>query len=45
VLCHFQKSEQAQPIGYMYEFDCKYQIGTGDGDKDWISIGFEHQVS
>ncbi|XP_053379079.1 macrophage mannose receptor 1-like isoform X2 [Mercenaria mercenaria] len=36
------KSEQGQPIGYMYEFDCKAQQGTEDGD--WLRIAFEHQV-
>lgn len=36
------KSQQVAPIGYMYEFDCKGQIGSDNGD--WISIAFEHQV-
>lgn len=39
---HFQKSDQGTPIGYMYEFDCKSQIGTEESG--WLSVAFEHRV-
>ncbi|XP_060585667.1 macrophage mannose receptor 1-like [Ruditapes philippinarum] len=37
-------SSQVQPIGYLYEFDCKELIGDFSSSSTWVQIAFEHKI-
>ncbi|XP_060564992.1 C-type mannose receptor 2-like [Ruditapes philippinarum] len=37
-------SEQSQPIGYMYEFDCKPTLSKSLAPAEWTVIAYEHQT-
>lgn len=36
--------ESSVPIGFLYEFDCKYLINVLDENR-WAVVAFKHQVS
>ncbi|KAH3779774.1 brevican core protein-like [Dreissena polymorpha] len=36
--------DDAEALGYLYEFDCKYIIPGGQLTSGWSAIGYEHQV-
>jgi hypothetical protein len=38
-------NEQAKPVGYIYEFNCKQQLDQVPVQSDWYAIAFEHQVN